>query len=83
MGGYNSGIERRQSVNKKGGDGRITVGNESQSKVGKANKNVKVQFKNFHLIQKTIDREKERETGTEIEKETDTQRDRDTKRDGE
>lgn len=45
MGSYNTGVKRRQSVNKNGRHERITVGNDSRSKAGKANENVEAELK--------------------------------------
>jgi hypothetical protein len=55
VGGYNVGAKRRQPVSKTNGNRRITVANENISKVGKFKKNVKVESRNFRLIQKTMD----------------------------
>lgn len=73
MGGYNIRVKRRQTVNKKSGYGRITMGNESQSKVGKANKNVKVQLKFFQFDSESS-RERERDRQRKRQKETETDR---------
>lgn len=77
MGGYNIQVKRKQTVNKKGGYGRITMGNESQSKDGKANKNVKAELKFFQF-----DSESSRERKRKRQAEKEAKRDRDRQKGG-